>query len=1136
VKSQLAAVCLTLRDLAAPLRRHFDSPEALEFLFNRYGWVTVLDEPAFDRAREVVRLLPRLEQFVRDADKFEDESEADPADGDIDALLASAAALASALADFEVASVAGLPPPLNAQAFWSSIGEHVIDDLLEEYLRVHHSGAFLVLRIWAAIRYEPTSPTGPFRRPYTRIKVDRDQLVAMVRGPLASLQQAYAWDDPSRPFDHAGALAAMASALQAIRVPARPITPTIQRRPPPPESASRRIADDTSGLRAVLLRGASGLESPQFQAGFDIYPALEGGQARPSGLLIRPLLLGGDGGSVPLGDVAMRWGVAAVLGDAVGITLFPGGADIIGGQPAIGTFLEVVGAREQPWYLVGNARTSRIEVRAFVIGFALGGSPTAPEIVLRAAAVAPDGRAACRLVVPLDDADGFVREVTSTESMALDISAEVRWSNRDGLSFNGRPSLSTDLPVSVRVGPVTLRNATLAVVEAAAGDSANLVFQAAVDIHGVLGPVAFVVEQVGFALTFAPPGDGAVDIGGFGVSFDFLPPRGVGLAVEAGPVEGGGLIRYDPATGRYGGVLALRLTELAVQAVALLDTRLPGGQQGFSLLVMLSARFVPGIRLAFGITLTGVGGLLGVNRRIDVDAVRERFASGTAGRILAPENPLRDLPVLLNELAAVFPPAEGVFVLGPTVQLEWAKVVTLDVGVFLEFPGPTRVVVLGTARASVENPIAEGPLLRLRCDFVGVLDLARGTLAFDAVLIDSRLLETFPVTGGLMLRAGFGDEPYVLLSVGGFHPDFAPGSLPVPKTLTRLAMSSGSPDDALYLRFEGYFAITTNTVQFGAQIEVSAKLGSLRVRGFIGFDALIRFEPFFFQIDFKAGMRVEWRGRNLAGITVSGTLSGPGPVRFSGKACIEVLFFDICANASFELGSEAPPAVSSMPSALDALARELGDQANLRAVADDGSVILHPSLVARLPVLPPTGMIWEQTIAPLGLLLERVQGSPLRRHEAVEVVGDAISGEERDWFAPGGFAELSDAEALTRRSFERLQSGVHLANGEDERSAGLVHEVEVEEFRIPAPITIPPRRDAAFDAPFWLTEAAQVREGRSDGRRPPPAIRVGAEQWEVLDLSGQQLVTTTEAQAHQLARATRNAVAVPLGDLVALEL
>jgi len=157
---------------------------------------------------------------------------------------------------------------------------------------------------------------------------------------------------------------------------------------------------------------------------------------------------------------------------------------------------------------------------------------------------------------------------------------------------------------------------------------------------------------------------------GAGGSLVLTPPRELGVELSAPPVSGAGIVGHDPAIGRYAGALAVQLQRVAVRALGILDTRLPGGQRGFSLLVMLSASFSPGIQLGFGIMLTGVGGLVGVNRRIEVDALRERFAAGTAARILNPPDPGRALVTQLTELAAVFPPAEGVVVVGPTVQLQ----------------------------------------------------------------------------------------------------------------------------------------------------------------------------------------------------------------------------------------------------------------------------------------------------------------------------------------------------------------------------------------------------------------------------------------------------------------------------------
>ena len=107
-------------------------------------------------------------------------------------------------------------------------------------------------------------------------------------------------------------------------------------------------------------------------------------------------------------------------------------------------------------------------------------------------------------------------------------------------------------------------------------------------------------------------------------------------------------------------------------------------------------------------------------------------------------------------------------------------------------------------------------------------------------------------------------------------------------------MVHGTPSDELYLRFEGYFAITSNTLQFGASVEAVIHSGDFSVHGTVGFDALIQFVPFHFQFDIRASVSVAYRGHTLAGLTLTGSLTGPGPVVLQAKVCIELLFFDIC--------------------------------------------------------------------------------------------------------------------------------------------------------------------------------------------------------------------------------------------------
>jgi hypothetical protein len=347
------------------------------------------------------------------------------------------------------------------------------------------------------------------------------------------------------------------------------------------------------------------------------------------------------------------------------------------------------------------------------------------------------------------------------------------------------------------------------------------------------------------------------------------------------------------------------------------------------MLAILQGHFPP-IQVGFGLALQGVGGLFGLNRRLDVDALRQRFASGAAGRILAPEDPVRNAPVLLAELDATFPVTEGTTIVGPTLQMSWIELVRVDLGIFIELPGPAKIALLGSARAVIENPSGGRPYLQIRLDILGVLDFTKKTLEFDAVLVDSQLLGVFELSGGAAFRLSWGDEPYIVLSIGGFHPSYNPAPLSFPSSLTRVALTRGKPTDVLYLRFEAYFAITTNTLQFGAALQVIVNAGPIKAEGFLGFDALIRFTPFHFEFGFRASLKISIFGFTLAGVRVIGNLSGPGPITFSGSLTIEILFFEITWSGTFTIGSKTPPQVTAVPSALGPLGRSCATQATSR--------------------------------------------------------------------------------------------------------------------------------------------------------------------------------------------------------------
>ena len=141
---------------------------------------------------------------------------------------------------------------------------------------------------------------------------------------------------------------------------------------------------------------------------------------------------------------------------------------------------------------------------------------------------------------------------------------------------------------------------------------------------------------------------------------------------------------------------------------------------------------------------------------------------------------------------------------------------------------------------------------------------------------------------------------------------------------------------------------------------------------------------------------------------------------------------DICWNGTFTLGSSVPPPVHPVTSALPVLGDELRAtreplrHGRRRPVRRGGAAPRHRAADAWSPL---GQLAWTQKRAPLGLLLQRFEGAPLEQHETVTATGTAVAGASSDWFAPGGFTELSDSEALNRPAFERLQGGVRPRRG-----------------------------------------------------------------------------------------------------------
>jgi hypothetical protein len=875
--------------------------------------------------------------------------------------------------------------------------------------------------------------------PYTRTVLDWEQASAALKDPLGALKETYAWGDPARDFEHQRLLRALAQVLRALKLPVRLTAPGAVANLPPDNGF--QVKTDVEALRIDVLYQLSLLDQAIYQVGIEVAPATESGKLQPSGLVLGPVLRGGLGQTLPLGrDFKFRWTAAADAGAAMGVALFPDRVALARGELVLGAALEIFSTRTTPWYLLGNPRTARIELSGLSLRASTEGATSSPECKLHLKMTGTNGQPGCKVVVPMEESDGFLKETLQEKPIEFGFSPEIVWSSKTGLTFNGSPNLDIELPVNRSIGGFTLLYVRIALQQ---GPRSSLVLRFETGIQGKLGPLQLLVERMGFAcqatpysrqaLLARPPGEEPPVLGNLDLNLKFAPPLGIAISIDSTAVTGGGYLFFDPVNQQYAGAVQLEFGNVELNAVGHLTTRMPDGSRGFSLIISITAQGFQPVQLGFGFRLSGVGGLVGVNRTVAVEALRSGLKDRTLDSILFPKDPLRNIAQIVSNMRKAFPPARGRFIFGPLFVIDWGTppVLTMDVAVILELPSPVRLIVLGQIRALL--PSKEKAVVRLNMDALGVLEFEKGELAIDAVLYDSRVL-TFAVSGEMALRARWATDPLFIMAAGGLNPNFKPPA-GFPK-LKRLAVSLTQGDNPR-LRLEAYLALTSNTAQIGARLDLRVSAASFSIEGYLHFDALFEFSPFQFTVDLGAGVTLKWHGRTLLGVQLAMTLTGPTRWRAKGEATFKIWIFSKSVSFDKTFGrQEAPPVLppaDPLPELIAAL-RDLRSWSgavpggarglvSLRETASNGDLLVHP--------LGQIGV--RQRVVPLDIEISKFGNTAPageRRFRITQVRLGTNTVQSRvltDYFAPGQFLQLNEAESLSRPSFEQLPSGVELA-------------------------------------------------------------------------------------------------------------
>lgn len=562
---------------------------------------------------------------------------------------------------------------------------------------------------------------------------------------------------------------------------------------------------------------------------------------------------------------------------------------------------------------------------------------------------------------------------------------------------------------------------------------------------------SFTATINGFSIAFSDMGIGCTcnvldskgRLGDFNFSPEYKFPNGLALAIDTSCVKGAGVISWDKEAGRFfgGGEIDI-LEKFSISAFFLFTT------SPFSFMGALYTTFNPGIPLGMGFSITGLGGSLGINRGLDVDKLREAVYDGSLTSVLFVKNLADNLDKVLANIYDYYPMVEDRYFFGFMAQITWGEIVKVDAGLFIQAL-PLEIIIAGNLEIKLNESLED--LICIKVCFMGGINISKG-IFFDASIYDSYLVG-MELHGDMALRIYWGgDAKGFILSVGGFHPQYTPEKgydLPDMKR-----MYLGLKHKYLELSLEAYFAVTSNTVQFGARFYMRVGLDCCNLTGELEFNALFQFKPFMFTIDMKASLSVKVGKSTLFSISLSFELSGPAKWRAKGCASFHLLFIKISVDFNFSWGKSQENSNHTYIELQPLFSKEFVADRNWKTISSDSED--NQVAVAALPagimaIMPADTIVFRQETIPLNRDLECYGEDEISDYNRFDIesimVGDTplfneseelteLNGQERSTyrcesssFAPSQTKKMKEREKLKAQSFVDMDGGFSLGAG-----------------------------------------------------------------------------------------------------------
>lgn len=928
-----------------------------------------------------------------------------------------------------------LPFPVNQTAFWNTAPLEILDRMVVETIDREAPILGTVLFMVGITDITNETPAGIGRIPYKKYSVQWGKLGDFLTNPLQLIKDTYRWGNTTIGFDYDRYLLTINKLFASLHFESRLEKPA-QAVLDQYYSAGNLLKNHIRVLKVPLVFEIADDFSSFAELGIQTMPITPTGDTngKPAGFFISPLVRGAIQGNANPTSTGMLLKFKGGF-ESDGLFRFefrPDGVQLtsLSSGTSITAELSLEGRPASPYLLIGKAGSHRVELDGFRVAVMVKGAISSPEFIFEAGTGAGPNPPLLRLIFQPGEGDGFINKIFGTNPIEVDLGGMIRWSSQYGLGINGSVGFTIEIPLHLGLGPIEIQSLRISFI---AGTNIDPRITAGVAAKLALGPLIATVDNIGARLTLKPVAENNKSglLGNLDLDWGFNPPNGLGLSIDAQGFKGGGFLNFYPELGEYSGGLELIFQgTIALRAIGVLNTIMPDGTRGFSLLIIITAEFAP-IQLGFGFTLIGVGGLLGLNRTMIVEQLQLGVKDGSLNSILFPTDIVANANRIVSDIKRIFPPQEGQFVFGPMAKIGWGTptLLSIELGLLIELPDPVRIAILGVIRAVI--PTEELAILRLQVNFLGVIDFEKGQMSFDAFLYDSRLL-LYPLTGEMALRIVWKGEANFILSIGGFHPAYKPPPLGL-GNMARLGISLLAKDNPR-LTIECYFAVTSNTVQFGAKVELYAAAWKFNIYGMVAFDALFQFSPFYFIISLEGMIAVRIGTDVLFALHLKAQLEGTTPWHAKGSVTFSILFWDVSVGFDETWGDEqntSLPPVDVKTKLFEALQNTGNWHAILPGSSNQLVTVKEVIPGANEIILHPFGSLRvTQKVVPLNITIQKLGSQKPSAETMFDIVklefGTSTIGTDKydEQFAPAQFFELKNDEKLSRKSFEPHKGGI----------------------------------------------------------------------------------------------------------------